>query len=32
MDAGFDQMAIHQVGPGQDGFLRGERELLPAFR
>jgi coenzyme F420-dependent glucose-6-phosphate dehydrogenase len=33
IDAGFDHVAIHQIGPDQDGFLRFyEREILPAFR
>ena len=33
IDAGFDHLAIHQVGPDQDGFLRFyEREILPKFR
>src|SRR5829696_7388276 len=30
LDAGFDHVYIHQVGPDQEGFLRfAERELLP---
>jgi coenzyme F420-dependent glucose-6-phosphate dehydrogenase len=33
VDAGFDHVAIHQIGPDQDGFFRFyEREVLPAFR
>lgn len=33
VDAGFEQVAIHQVGPDQEGFFRFyEREILPAFR
>ena len=32
VDAGFDHLSFHQVGPDQDGFLRFfEHELLPAF-
>jgi coenzyme F420-dependent glucose-6-phosphate dehydrogenase len=30
IDAGFDHVYLHQVGPDQEGFLRfAERELLP---
>ena len=30
LDAGFDHVYIHQVGPDQEGFLRfAEKELLP---
>jgi G6PDH family F420-dependent oxidoreductase len=33
VDAGFDQVYIHQVGPDQAGFIRfAEGELLPALR
>lgn len=33
VDAGFDFVYIHQVGPDQEGFIRFyEREILPAFR
>ena len=29
-DAGFEQLAVHQVGPDQEGFFRFyEREILP---
>jgi G6PDH family F420-dependent oxidoreductase len=32
VDAGFDHIAIHQVGSDQDGFSRFyEREILPSF-
>lgn len=32
IDAGFDHVYIHQVGPDQDGFIDFcERELLPQF-
>ena len=32
LDAGFDQVYIHQVGPDQAGFLEfARRELLPAL-
>ena len=32
VDAGFDHVYVHQVGPEQDAFFRfAERELLPAF-
>ena len=31
VDAGFDQVYVHQIGPDQDGFLDFyEREVLPA--
>ena len=33
LDAGFDQVYIHQVGPDQAGFIKfAEGELLPALR
>jgi coenzyme F420-dependent glucose-6-phosphate dehydrogenase len=33
VDAGFDQVYIHQVGPDQTGFIKfAEGELLPALR
>lgn len=33
VDAGFDHVYIHQVGPDQEGFFRFyEREILPKFR
>jgi G6PDH family F420-dependent oxidoreductase len=33
LDAGFDHVWVHQVGPDQDGFFRFyEREVLPAFQ
>jgi coenzyme F420-dependent glucose-6-phosphate dehydrogenase len=33
VDAGFDHIAIHQIGPDQEGFFRFyEREVLPKFR
>ena len=33
VDAGYDHVYIHQVGPDQAGFLRfAERELLPALK
>ncbi len=32
-DAGFDQVAIHDIGPNQEGFMRfAEREILPHFQ
>jgi hypothetical protein len=32
VDAGYDHVYVHQVGPDQDGFLRfAERELLPRY-
>jgi G6PDH family F420-dependent oxidoreductase len=32
VDAGFDHIGLHQIGPDQDGFLRfWERELSPAL-
>ena len=32
VDAGFDRIYVHQVGPDQDGFMRFyEREVMPAF-
>ena len=33
MDAGYDHVAIHQVGPDQEGFIRFfEREVMPEVR
>jgi coenzyme F420-dependent glucose-6-phosphate dehydrogenase len=33
LDAGFDDVYVHQVGPEQDAFLAFyEREILPTFR
>jgi G6PDH family F420-dependent oxidoreductase len=33
LDAGFDHVYLHQVGPDQEGFLRfAESELLPRLR
>jgi coenzyme F420-dependent glucose-6-phosphate dehydrogenase len=33
VDAGYDHVYIHQVGPDQDGFFElYEREVLPSFR
>ena len=33
IDAGFDHVYIHQVGPDQQGFFQFyEREILPEFR
>ena len=33
VDAGFDHIYFHQIGPDQDGFLSfAENELLPALR
>lgn len=33
VDAGFDHVAVHQVGPDQEGFFRFyEREILPSFK
>jgi G6PDH family F420-dependent oxidoreductase len=33
LDAGFDHVYFHQIGPDQEGFLRfWERELQPALR
>lgn len=33
VDAGFDHVYVHQVGPDQEGFFRFyEREVLPKFR
>lgn len=32
IDAGYDHVYIHQVGPDQDGFFDFyEREVLPVF-
>ena len=32
VDAGFDHVYVHQVGPDQEGFLFYERDVLPAAR
>ena len=33
VDAGFNHVYVHQVGPDQEGFFRFyEREVLPGFR
>jgi len=33
VDAGFTHVAIHQIGPDQEGFFRFfERKILPAFK
>ncbi len=33
VDAGFDHVAVHQIGPDQEGFFRFyEREVLPSFK
>jgi hypothetical protein len=33
VDAGFDHVAIHQIGPDQGGFFRFyEQEILPAYK
>jgi len=33
VEAGFDHIAVHQIGPDQEGFFRFyEREILPGFR
>ncbi|HEU4464066.1 MAG TPA: LLM class F420-dependent oxidoreductase, partial [Gemmatimonadota bacterium] len=33
IDAGFDHVYLHQIGPDQEGFFRfAERELLPRLR
>ena len=33
VDAGYDHVYVHQVGPDQDGFFDFyEREVLPSFR
>jgi coenzyme F420-dependent glucose-6-phosphate dehydrogenase len=33
LDAGYEQVYVHQVGPGQDGFFDFyEREVIPRFR
>jgi coenzyme F420-dependent glucose-6-phosphate dehydrogenase len=33
VDAGFDHVYVHQVGPEQDGFIEFyEREVLPTAR
>ena len=32
VDAGYDHVYVHQIGPDQEGFLKFyEREVLPAF-
>jgi hypothetical protein len=32
VDAGFDHVYVHQVGPDQEGFMRFyQREILPKF-
>jgi G6PDH family F420-dependent oxidoreductase len=32
VDAGYDHVYVHQIGPAQEGFLKFyEREVLPAF-
>jgi coenzyme F420-dependent glucose-6-phosphate dehydrogenase len=32
VDAGYDHVYVHQVGPDQEGFIRfAERELLPHY-
>ena len=32
VDAGYDHVYVHQVGPDQAGFIRfAERELLPRY-
>ena len=32
VDAGFDRIYVHQIGPDQDGFMRFyEREIMPTF-
>ena len=33
IDAGFDHVYIHQVGPDQEGFINFyQREILPQFK
>ena len=33
LEAGYDHVYVHQVGPNQEGFIRfAERELIPAFQ
>jgi len=33
LDAGYDHVCLHQIGPDQEGFLGFyEREVLPRFR
>ena len=33
VDAGYDHVDVHQVGPDQEGFFDFyEREVLPSFR
>ena len=31
VQAGFDHIYIHQVGPDQEGFIFAEREILPQY-
>jgi hypothetical protein len=32
VDAGFEQVYVHQIGPDQDGFFDFyEREIIPTF-
>jgi coenzyme F420-dependent glucose-6-phosphate dehydrogenase len=32
IDAGYDHVYVHQIGPDQEGFFAFyEREVLPAF-
>ena len=32
VEAGFDEVYVNQIGPGQEGFLRfDERELRPSL-
>ncbi len=33
LDAGYDHVWVHQIGPDQEGFFRFyEREVLPKLR
>jgi hypothetical protein len=33
IDAGYDHIYIHQIGPDQEGFFRFyQKEILPEFR
>jgi G6PDH family F420-dependent oxidoreductase len=32
VDAGYNHVYVHQVGPGQEGFDLYERKVLPSFR
>jgi coenzyme F420-dependent glucose-6-phosphate dehydrogenase len=33
IDAGYDHVYIHQIGPDQEGFIRfAEKEILPSFK